>query len=208
MKATHKKTKQMVGMQVVDLEPGQFVFGRKAAAKELKISEQTIRTCVQKLKTLQNLTIHATNKFSVISIINWEAYQQEDQQTNQQTNQQLTSNQPAANHKQEHKNIRKNIYTSNFLKFWEAYPKKSGKGAAFKSYQNIKSPRPSLQEILQAIAAQSKTEQWKNKQYIPNPATWLNQRRWEDEVDSNVISLAKPQPTEKERHDMIKEAFL
>src|SRR6056297_2713976 len=128
MKATHKKTKQMVGMQVVDLEPGQFVFGRKAAAKELKISEQTIRTCVQKLKTLQNLTIHATNKFSVISIINWEAYQQEDQQTNQQTNQQLTSNQPAANHKQEHKNIRKNIYTSNFLKFWEAYPKKSGKG--------------------------------------------------------------------------------
>lgn len=106
LKATHKPQKQMVGMQMVELEPGQFIFGRKAASKELKISEQTIRTCINRLKTLENLTIKATNKFSIITIVNWDSYQQEISQPNQPNNPQVTSNQPAANHKQTHKNIR------------------------------------------------------------------------------------------------------
>jgi len=101
LKATHKKREQMVGMQMVTLEPGDFIFGRKAASRELKISEQTIRTCVQNLKKLENLTIKTTNKFSIISIVNWGIYQQEKNQINQQINQQLTNNQPTTNHKQE-----------------------------------------------------------------------------------------------------------
>ena len=70
------------------------------------------------MKKLKNLTIKSTNKFSIISIINWDTYQSCDiatnHQTNQQPNQQVTSNQPATNHKQEykeHKNVKnKEIY--------------------------------------------------------------------------------------------------
>ena len=38
--------------------------------------------------------------------------------------------------------------------------------------------------MVSAISAQKQSRQWRenNGQYIPNPATWLNQRRWEDEV--------------------------
>ena len=38
--------------------------------------------------------------------------------------------------------------------------------------------------MMDAISAQKRSRQWteKNGQYIPNPATWLNQRRWEDEL--------------------------
>jgi hypothetical protein len=41
-----------------------------------------------------------------------------------------------------------------------------------------------LEEMLAAIAKQKKTDQWTKDggQYIPNPATWLNQGRWQDEV--------------------------
>ena len=37
---------------------------------------------------------------------------------------------------------------------------------------------------MDAISAQKRSRQWteNNGQYIPNPATWLNQRRWEDEL--------------------------
>jgi len=115
LKATHKPKKQMVGFQVVELQPGQFVFGRKKAATELPLSEQTVRTCVKKLETLQNLTIKSTNKFSIITIVNWDAYQEINQQDNQQDNQQVTSSQPAANHKQEVKeckNVKKNFKDS------------------------------------------------------------------------------------------------
>ena len=38
--------------------------------------------------------------------------------------------------------------------------------------------------MLSAIDTQKKSDQWKkdNGQFIPNPTTWLNQRRWEDEL--------------------------
>ena len=191
IKASHKKTKQMVGMQMVDLEPGQFVFGRKAAAGETGLSERNIRTCLQLLKNTQNLTIKPTNKFSIISIVNWSSYQQTDEQNDQQNDQQVTSKRPASDHKQECKEHKNNIYTPNFEKFWLIYPKKIGKGAAFKSYQKIKEPKPTLKIIETAIENQKQSQQWQDSQFIPNPATWLNQRRWEDEPEQGSHELSK-----------------
>lgn len=101
MKASHKEYNVIVGCQQVHLMPGDFIFGRKMASKELRTSEQSIRTFVDFLKTSGNLTIKTTNKFSVISITNWATYQQEVNAANQQINQQLTNNQPTTNHKQE-----------------------------------------------------------------------------------------------------------
>ena len=133
MKATHKPTKQMIGWQMVELDEGEFVFGRKAAAKELETSERKIRTCLKKLKNLQNLTIKATNKFSIITINNWHTYQQPEIKSDQQNDQHVTSRRPAGDHKQECKNIKnKNSLPENVLtfsqRFYEhlkkAYPEK------------------------------------------------------------------------------------
>lgn len=83
-------------------------------------------------------------------------------------------------------------YTDDFLNFWKAYPKKVGKGAAWKSWKAKTGTRPALAELVNAIVRQSQSDQWQrdNGQYIPNPATWLNQERWEDEV--KVIDGGKP----------------
>jgi len=93
MKASRKKTKQLIGAQMVELNPGDFIFGRKNASTQLKISEQTIRTCVKTLEKMQNIRIVPTNKFTIISVINWDSYQS----NNREANHQLTSNQPATN---------------------------------------------------------------------------------------------------------------
>jgi len=97
LKASRKNRKQVVGWQTIELKPGQFVFGRKKAAQELPLSEQKIRTCLKKLKTLQKLTIKSTNKFSLITIEKWDTYQDHYNRNNQLTNQQLTNNQPTTN---------------------------------------------------------------------------------------------------------------
>lgn len=75
-------------------------------------------------------------------------------------------------------------FPSDFLKFWQAYPKKIGKKAAYKAWKAA-SPRPPTSDILTAIDRAKRSEQWQKDdgQYIPNPATWLNQGRWDDEVD-------------------------
>lgn len=71
-----------------------------------------------------------------------------------------------------------------FDEFWKAYPKKVGKDAAIKAFGKRKPSRELVEQMLFAIAEQSKTDKWqKDKgQFIPHPATWLNEGRWKDEV--------------------------
>ena len=67
-----------------------------------------------------------------------------------------------------------------FESFWQLYPRKEGKMKAKMAY--IKSD-VGLSVILGALGRQLSCEQWhqENGRFIPLPATWLNQRRWEDE---------------------------
>jgi len=78
-------------------------------------------------------------------------------------------------------------YTEDFLSFWKAYPRKNGKRKAFESWLAITPNIELLTAILEAVEAHKKTDQWKrdNGSYIPYPATWLNQARWEDEIQVN-----------------------
>jgi hypothetical protein len=171
-------------MQEVHLLPGQFVFGRKKASEDTGLTEQQIRTALDSLRKKQNLTIKTTNKFSVISIVNWETYQGNDLENNQQINQPVTSKQPASNHKQERKKEKNKPYTVDFNIFYKAYPKKKAPDAAWRAWQKRNGDRPSLEELLKAIERQKSSNDWKKDggQYIPHPATWLNQGRWADEV--------------------------
>ena len=91
MKATFKPRVGKVGFQDVQLEPGQFIFGRLTASKETGLSEQTIRTSIDSLRSSQNLTIKSTNKYSIISIVNWAKYQED---ATQQTTKQRPTNDP------------------------------------------------------------------------------------------------------------------
>ena len=70
-----------------------------------------------------------------------------------------------------------------FNQFWASYPKKVGKQAAWKTWSKLNPDGELTEKILAAIEAQKGWRQWQeeNGRYIPNPATWLNQGRWEDE---------------------------
>lgn len=80
---------------------------------------------------------------------------------------------------------KKNIYTAEFLEFWKIYPKKTGKDAAWRAWRARNGSRPKIEIILETIKIQSKSPQWNKDggQFIPNPSTWINQGRWEDEVN-------------------------
>ncbi len=89
-------------------------------------------------------------------------------------------------------------YSQDFLAFWAAYPRKAGKGAAWRSWLGLRPSSELAQRILEAVAAHSKSEQWQREsgRFIPHPATWLNQKRWEDEIreERHPAGAAKPIP--------------
>ena len=94
---------------------------------------------------------------------------------------------PKENH--HHARARESI-PSGFSEFWEKYPKKVGKKAALKAWKNAKD-KPPLDAIIAALERQRASPQWQEQggRFIPNPATWLNQGRWEDESDNGQAAV-------------------
>jgi uncharacterized protein YdaU (DUF1376 family) len=78
------------------------------------------------------------------------------------------------------KPLRANALDNGFNEFWQQYPKKVGKDAALKSWLKTKAK---IDDVLKALAWQKESDQWlrNDGQFIPNPATYLNQGRWQDE---------------------------
>lgn len=95
LKASHKDHDQLVGDTIVSLKKGDLVAGRKVISRHTGLTEQNTRTAITRLEKLGILTIKSTNKYSLISITNWDSHQQSNQQvTNKQptSNQQVTTN--------------------------------------------------------------------------------------------------------------------
>lgn len=72
---------------------------------------------------------------------------------------------------------------ARFDLFWAAYPTKKGKAAAFKAWRRLHPSEQLTELILDALLTQAAWPEWQREQgrFIPNPATWLNQGRWDDE---------------------------
>ena len=82
-------------------------------------------------------------------------------------------------------NITENNYCS-FDEFWKLYPKKVGKAQAEKAWKKLKVDEALFDTMKKAIECQKRSKQWMDKQYIPYPSTWLNGRRWEDELEERT----------------------
>lgn len=71
-----------------------------------------------------------------------------------------------------------------FQAFWSAYPRKAAKANALKAFEKLNPDGDLMKMMLGALSRWSKSEQWTkdNGQFVPHASTWLNGRRWEDEL--------------------------
>lgn len=98
MKASHKGYSMLIGTKPITLQPGQFVTGRHALWEDYHQwhlikrkprrkpapSAKTIRRFLLTLEKMQMLSIKRTNKYSIVSIVNWNQYQENVHQVVQQ----------------------------------------------------------------------------------------------------------------------------
>ena len=74
--------------------------------------------------------------------------------------------------------------TELFTRFWSLYPRKVGKEAARKAWDKLTLTNELFAVMVEALGAQCVTSEWTKDggRFIPHPSTWLNGKRWEDEV--------------------------
>lgn len=188
--ATHKEYQAIFKGEKITLQPGQLITGRYAIASQFSISDSKVKRILIGFENDRQIDRQRSNQNSLITILNWDTYQQCDQQDGQPmtdncptTDRQLTTNKNVK--KERIKDIGQKSDQANelFNQFWTNYPRHVSKSSAEKSFNKLKVTDAILEKMLKSLETQKQSRQWSDKQYIPHPATWLNQKRWEDEID-------------------------
>jgi len=157
----------------ITLKAGQLTTGRKYISKELKINESKIQRILKTFEIEQQIKQQTSPRCRLISIVKWSDYQISEQQSEQQVNNNRTLNNKDKNNK--------NNYNLEFDEIWKLYPVKKNKHISFLKYK--KALKDKSHDQLKTIL-QTHISSWvgKEKQYLPHLSTWLNQKRYLDEI--------------------------
>ena len=77
-----------------DIKRGQVIIGRLKAAKDTGLTEREVRTCIEKLKTTNEIATKTTNKFTIVTICKYDFYQSNNFTKDQQIDQQNANKRP------------------------------------------------------------------------------------------------------------------
>lgn len=98
-----------------------------------------------------------------------------------------------------------NHQLERFNQFWEQYPKKKAKLAAMKAWAKLKPDEILFGEIMYGLSRARSSMEWKREggRFIPHPATFLNEGRWEDEY-----LQSEQRPTRRDLQSMSVEEYV
>lgn len=177
----------------LDVERGQVGWSEVRLAERWKWSRGKVRRFLHYLEE-QNMVEVVQQKNCVstlITVVNYERYQSHDTANGQQKSKKEKKAKepsiPAAESKVDVSGVMMTPEQADlFNEFWMAYPKerRTGKGAVVKAWMKHNVDALLSARMVQALERLRLTEQWQREggKFIPLPATWLNQRRWEDEI--------------------------
>lgn len=196
--ANHKDKTFFIRGNEVKVKRGQIARAERTFCEKWGWSRGKVRRYFEWLETRHQIVQQKSKLISILTLVNYNKFQQngtsdsttDGPQTVQQTDQNNNVNKDKNDKKDTITKDKKTI--DHFELFWKAYPKKVAKKVAYQSYSKISQSKEQLQIILKAIEEQKQSIDWTKDdgQFIPHPATWLNQGRWTDELQKPP----KPKP--------------
>ena len=106
--ATHTEYDTIFKGERITLQKGQLVTGRKAISKKLDISESKVQRILKTFENEHQIEQQTNSQNRLISILNWELYQQTEQQDEQRVNNERTTSEQRVNTNKNDNNV-KNI---------------------------------------------------------------------------------------------------
>lgn len=182
--AVWKEAKIRFNGELVTLQRGQLITSRGFMAKGFCVGERVIRTFLDHLETDGMIDQQTTSRGTIITLCNYDKYQENENVIDQQTNKQTTSHRPATDHnKKEDKENKEdnNIYAERFLEFWEVYPRKINKAKTQKIFHQLLKKGIDHEAIITGARNYNEETGGTEERYIAHATTWLNGERWKDE---------------------------
>lgn len=173
--------------QGIEVKRGQLITSLKSLSEKTGLSISQVKLTIDKLKRTNEITNESHSNYRLITLKNYDRYQENNKQPDKRTtNEQQTDDKRATTigegKRLDIKKERRNTYDENFEKFWNLYPNKVAKQVAFRAWGNLSLSNREV--ALMALPAHIESPQWQKDggQFIPHPATWLNQSRYLDEI--------------------------
>ncbi len=165
----------------VEVKRGQVGYDSESLAKRWKWSRGKVLRFLKELENDNQIVQEKSHVTNLISIVNYNQYQNVVQEIVQETVQETVQQTDTNNKDKEFKE--KKELNIPFENFWKLYPKKISKPKCEQKWNKLKNEeRESIIKTLPNFLSYKPFETYNH----PNPETYLNNRRWEDEIDSNV----------------------
>ncbi len=161
--------------QNVKVPRGSFITSYQHIANEVGISVQNVRTAISHLCLTGELTRSSKSKYTVITVVNYDAYQGANTVANKVANKQLTSNQQTTNKQlttieeyKEYKEYKEEPYHS--------YLDDKGNPIPLIVYDERGEPQPSMPKIYPGEAIKAYDDRYQTKEVIQDKEEWLRKR--------------------------------
>lgn len=190
----------------VSLNRGQFVTGRTAMRDKMnegvkpaqQVNSSFVWRGLKKFEKAGMLNISSNPKYSVITIVNWDKYQESEQLPNSYrtaTEQQTDTNKNYKNDKNDKKKTPSSSgLESRFDELWKLYPRKQGKQVALKAYKKSVKNGTTDEQIKSGIMSYSNyvRQEGLEQRFVKQGSTFFNQESWNDDW-SGKPSTPEPQ---------------
>ncbi|MBV1759074.1 MAG: hypothetical protein KMY55_14700, partial [Dethiosulfatibacter sp.] len=177
--ANHKHNQWEWNGEKFTCQPGQFVTSLESLLNHSgkNISIQKIRTALKKFIKYEFLTWETTSTGSLITIVNWDKYQTQEQNVADESNDDQQPTNKQSTHNKNVNNSKKYKYTESFEKFYSIYPRADQKQQTFNNWKR----RLKEYSDVDLIEAASKykaqmIEEKREKEYMTNSSNFLGKK--------------------------------
>jgi len=205
--ANHRDKKWMG----IEVKRGQIITGRAALSEKTGLSERMVRSCLARLQKCECISIKTTSRFSIITVLNFDTYQNETDAKRPTIDQQSTNNRPTSDQQSTTNNNVNNVNNVNnlspcarqensfsedpdFDRWFAGYKKPIGKTTARDRWSFLRDDdrQGCLAALPQYLAA------YPDPRYRKNPTAYLEGRHWEDDLSAIVATGTTAQQNPQE----------
>jgi hypothetical protein len=207
MSANHNGNKVLIGNELIDVKRGELITSQEKLQTRWGWSNTKVRDFLLLLEQDNMIVKKTDNKKTAIEIVNYDDYQiketaKKPQKLNEKTDekpQKHTNNKEEECLKNEEEDltiaqnpeieipIKGNLNQKKewFDFFWSMYPKKVGKAKAESVWSKLQLDESLFNRIISGLENSIKFDnRFRDQQFIPHPATWLNGKEWENSYET------------------------
>jgi hypothetical protein len=174
--------------KAVRLERGQLTYSIRYLARAWQWSDKRVQRFLGALKDDQTLTTATTTGQTIITLCNYDKHQRSEEVATTATTTPTTTQ--ATTNKKQLKQLKEDIAPpAGFDEWYAIYPKKKAKQEALRAFNKVLgSGLISFPALIEKTRAFAIATNWaalskRDRQFIPYPASWLNDGSYDDELD-------------------------